>query len=133
MCLGLTTRQNPSLDKETCTPFNVQQSYCVGVCEKNCTTSTLASTTTSSALRSATLATTVVSTLTSAPAVATPTPVQDGMVKGCKAFTLVTKGLSCTDIANQYGLVVSELVEFNPSFKDDCSGISPGYHACVGL
>ncbi|PNY27077.1 Uncharacterized protein TCAP_02994, partial [Tolypocladium capitatum] len=117
---------NPSLDKDTCEPYNKKQSYCIGVCEKNCTTST--TTTTSST----TSTTTTVSTSTCGPPVATPTPVQDGMVKGCKVFSLVTKGLTCIDIANQYGLEVSDLVSFNPAFKD-CSNLLPGYYACVGI
>lgn len=125
----LTRRQNPSLDGTTCTPFNEKQSYCVGVCEKDCTTRTTSSSTRpSTASRHATTSTT---TSTSGPQEATPSPIQDGMVRGCKAFTLVTKDSSCADIANQYGLAVSDLVSLNPAFKDDCSGKLPNYYACV--
>ncbi|POR39553.1 Uncharacterized protein TPAR_00248 [Tolypocladium paradoxum] len=126
---------NPSLDKDSCTPFDAKQSYCVGVCEKNCTASTTSSTsaTTSSTLSDATSAATTTSTSTSGPPVATPTPVQDGMVKGCKTFKLVTEGLTCRDIAYQYGLLESQLVSFNPAFKEDCSNLVPGYYACVAL
>ncbi|EQL02079.1 hypothetical protein G6O67_007714 [Ophiocordyceps sinensis] len=120
---------NPSLDGTTCTPFNEKQSYCVGVCEKDCTTRTTSSSTRpSTASRHATTSTT---TSTSGPQEATPSPIQDGMVRGCKAFTLVTKDSSCADIANQYGLAVSDLVSLNPAFKDDCSGKLPNYYACV--
>ncbi|KAK3688700.1 hypothetical protein B0T22DRAFT_479933 [Podospora appendiculata] len=123
---------NPSLDKDICTPFSLEQSYCVGICEKNCTTST--STTSTASSTSTTKSASSSSTSTTArSAVATPTPVQDGIVKGCQAFTLVTTGSTCTEVANQYGLTVSELVALNPAFKADYSGIKTGFYAYVGV
>lgn len=53
------------------------------------------------------------------------------MVKGCTAFTHVTNGITCGDIANQYGISVATLVSFNPALKSDCTGLNPGSWICV--
>ncbi|KAK5655930.1 hypothetical protein OQA88_5065 [Cercophora sp. LCS_1] len=123
---------NPSINRDTCEPFEQNQSYCVGVCTNNCaaTTSSFSSTT---IMASNMTSTTGTPTKTASSSVVTPSPTQSGIVGACLRFTLITKGSTCEDIARQYGIDVKSLVEWNPTFNDDCSNLKVGYYCCVGV
>ncbi|KAJ5965826.1 hypothetical protein N7481_012540 [Penicillium waksmanii] len=63
--------------------------------------------------------------------VTTPTPIRPGMVDNCDAFHMVVDGDECETIAHSYGISMSQLTQWNPEIKADCSGLWTGYFACV--
>ncbi|KAK6815800.1 carbohydrate-binding module family 50 protein [Apiospora arundinis] len=66
------------------------------------------------------------------PPVATPTPIQNGMVAGCKKFVLVQPDDGCWAIANAAGINLDDFYAWNPAVKTDCSGLWPNYYVCIG-
>ncbi|KAJ0413108.1 hypothetical protein BJY00DRAFT_320114 [Aspergillus carlsbadensis] len=76
--------------------------------------------------------TTASSTTTTGSSVATPTPVEPGMVDNCTAFHLVVSGDTCTDIAADAGISLTDFVSWNPGVGSDCSGLWLDYYVCVG-
>jgi LysM repeat protein len=65
--------------------------------------------------------------------VATPTPFQAGMVANCRKFYLVRPGDGCYNIATAYGISLTELYDWNPAVRTDCSVLLANYFVCVGL
>jgi LysM repeat protein len=63
----------------------------------------------------------------------TPTPIQDGMVTGCKDFYFVQAGDGCWAIANDRGIELNDFYEWNPAVKNDCSGLQAKVYVCVGI
>ncbi|RYP67825.1 hypothetical protein DL769_005687 [Monosporascus sp. CRB-8-3] len=63
----------------------------------------------------------------------TPSPIQDGMTKGCKMFHFVTSGLSCATVADRYHISVADFVRWNPAAKSGCSGLWDNTYACVAV
>jgi LysM repeat protein len=80
-----------------------------------------------------TTTTKVVSSTTKSAGVATPTPVQSGMVAGCTKFYLVQEGDNCLTIARANGISAANVTKWNPVADDNdtCTGLLPGYYACV--
>ncbi|OJJ05263.1 hypothetical protein ASPVEDRAFT_95414, partial [Aspergillus versicolor CBS 583.65] len=72
-------------------------------------------------------------TTSSGNGVATPTPIQDGMVSNCGRFHFVVQGDICASIAATYGITTANFVRWNPAVKNDCSGLWAETYACVGL
>lgn len=70
-------------------------------------------------------------TATSPGGVATPSPVQDGIIDGCSKFYKVMSGDGCYDIAAANNVALSDFYSWNPAVKSDCSGLFPGYYVCV--
>ncbi|KAH8891699.1 hypothetical protein GQ53DRAFT_720373 [Thozetella sp. PMI_491] len=62
----------------------------------------------------------------------TPAPIQSGMTEQCKSFYLVQKGDTCEDIAARYRITVTQLLDWNPGAKPDCSGLWSDSYCCVG-
>ncbi|KZL74226.1 LysM domain-containing protein [Colletotrichum tofieldiae] len=77
----------------------------------------------------------VPSTTTSSGAVATPTPIQGGMVSGCKEFYFVKSGDGCWAIANDHGIALSDFYLWNPAVNTggECAGLWPDVYVCVGV
>ncbi|KAL4759198.1 uncharacterized protein BDW70DRAFT_169597 [Aspergillus foveolatus] len=74
-------------------------------------------------------------TATSSPTVstgATPTPTQSGMTGGCTEFHKVEKDEGCQQIADDYGIALSNFYAWNPAVGDDCMGLQYDYYVCVG-
>ncbi|KAK1758814.1 LysM domain-containing protein [Echria macrotheca] len=94
-----------------------------------------ATTTSSSSRISSTSTSAPPSTTTSAGGVATPTPVREGMVQGCKRFYFVKSGDGCWDIANTHGIALSDFYAWNPVVNTggECWGLWPDYYVCVGI
>lgn len=63
----------------------------------------------------------------------TPTPTQEGMVKGCNDFYMVKAGDGCYDIADAGGILLDNFYKWNPAVKDDCSRLLSGFYVCVGV
>ncbi|KAH8624629.1 hypothetical protein IG631_20094 [Alternaria alternata] len=70
---------------------------------------------------------------TTKPASNTPTPVQQGMVTGCKKFHKVVAGDGCWDIANNNKIALDDFYKWNPAVKTDCSGLWAQYYVCIGI
>ncbi|KAL2810289.1 hypothetical protein BJX63DRAFT_434454 [Aspergillus granulosus] len=87
------------------------------------TTSTTSSTTGASA--------TMTTTTTTGSSIATPTPIEPGMVDGCTGFHLVVSGDTCADIAADAGISLTDFVSWNPGVASDCSGLWLGYYVCI--
>ncbi|RYP36756.1 hypothetical protein DL768_010914 [Monosporascus sp. mg162] len=65
--------------------------------------------------------------------IVTPTPTQDGMVKGCTSFYYVVAGDGCWAIANDHGIALDDFYKWNPAVGDDCSGLWPSVYVCVAV
>ncbi|KAH8889556.1 hypothetical protein GQ53DRAFT_652557 [Thozetella sp. PMI_491] len=65
--------------------------------------------------------------------IATPTPIQDGMVDNCNSFYLVSSGDTCQVIADKQGVATSDLIAWNPAVGSDCTNLWLGYELCVGV
>ncbi|OOQ86161.1 hypothetical protein PEBR_22597 [Penicillium brasilianum] len=89
------------------------------------TTSIFSSTTVVSAT------TTTTTTTTTGSSIATPTPIEPGMVDGCTGFHLVVSGDTCADIAADAGISLTDFISWNPDVGSDCSGLWLGYYICI--
>jgi LysM repeat protein len=67
------------------------------------------------------------------PASSTPTPVQPGMVSGCKKFYKVQSGDGCWAIADMNKISLDNFYKWNPAVKTDCSALWGQYYVCVGV
>ncbi|KAH7635588.1 hypothetical protein B0T09DRAFT_298276 [Sordaria sp. MPI-SDFR-AT-0083] len=65
--------------------------------------------------------------------VSTPSPIQSGMVSGCKKFHFVQAGETCDTIASKYGVTTANFKKWNPAVKSDCTGMWANTYACVGV
>ncbi|KAH7066518.1 LysM domain-containing protein [Paraphoma chrysanthemicola] len=82
---------------------------------------------------SSTFKTSTIPATTTKPASTTPTPVQQGMVAGCKKFYKVVSGDGCWDIANNNKIALDDFYKWNPAVKTDCSGLWAQYYVCIGI
>jgi len=71
---------------------------------------------------------------------ATPTkpsplgPAMSGSPVDCNKWSLVTAGLSCTDLATQAGISLAQFVAWNPAVRSDCpTNYWLGEAYCVGV
>ncbi|KAM5465123.1 hypothetical protein MferCBS49748_005063 [Microsporum ferrugineum] len=64
--------------------------------------------------------------------IATPTPIQNGMVTNCNKFHFVDSGQTCPVIQAKYKVTLADLVKWNPSIKADCTGLWAKSYLCVG-
>ncbi|KAI0903549.1 hypothetical protein F4823DRAFT_269713 [Ustulina deusta] len=65
--------------------------------------------------------------------IATPTPVQTGMVSDCDEFYLVRGGDSCSNIASVEGISLANFYAWNPAVGSSCAGLEAGVYVCIGL
>ena len=65
--------------------------------------------------------------------VATPTPIQDGMVPNCDEFHEVIAGDTCYDIAVDAGISLADFYDWNEAVGLDCAGLWEGYYVCTSL
>ncbi|KAH7310814.1 hypothetical protein B0I35DRAFT_358276 [Stachybotrys elegans] len=65
--------------------------------------------------------------------IATPTPIQPGMVSNCDAFHKVKSGDTCDGIASTYGVTSAQLNQWNPEIGSACQYIWVDYHICVSI
>ncbi|KAF0328369.1 hypothetical protein K4K61_007357 [Colletotrichum sp. SAR11_59] len=107
---------NPAVSSDCLTNYWLGEAYCVGVSGE----STPASTTT-----------TAVATTTS---VTPPGPIMGGEPDNCNKWALVTDGLTCTDMASQAGITLSQFLAWNPAVSSDClTNYWLGEAYCVGV
>ncbi|GJD02511.1 lysM domain-containing protein [Colletotrichum higginsianum] len=65
--------------------------------------------------------------------IATPTPVQPGMISNCNKFYKVVSGDGCWAIADDNKIPLEDFYSWNPAIKTDCSGLQADVYVCVGV
>jgi LysM repeat protein len=65
--------------------------------------------------------------------IATPTPIQEGMVNNCDAFHYVVDGDGCSKIVQQYGISLSQFYKWNPAVGSSCSALWLETYVCVSI
>lgn len=68
---------------------------------------------------------------TTASGIATPTPIQGGMVENCDGFHFVERDQSCDAIAKKFGITRAQFVKYNPEVGDDCRFMWADVYVCV--
>lgn len=77
--------------------------------------------------------TTISTTTKTGNGVATPTPIQDGMVKNCNKFEFVGKTTTCQSILDKYKISLAQFYKWNPSVGSGCNNLWGSTYACVGV
>ncbi|KAJ5219440.1 uncharacterized protein N7498_001539 [Penicillium cinerascens] len=72
-------------------------------------------------------------TTTSGNSIATPTPIESGMVNNCDVFHQVVSGDSCQGIAAAAGITLTDFYTWNPTVGSGCSSLWLGYYVCTGI
>ncbi|KAJ3957265.1 hypothetical protein N0V92_006176 [Colletotrichum tropicale] len=144
---------NPAVSTDCATNFWPDYSYCVGINENqgSTTSSVPSATVTSTAAITSSTRTSVNTTTTpystrypvtsfnlTAPYTATALPPQrtlSGQPSYCNAWHMVAGGQTCEDVVNYYSnrLTFDQLLEYNPTIGQDCSGLYTGWYICVGI
>ncbi|WQF88125.1 Putative LysM domain-containing protein [Colletotrichum destructivum] len=136
---GITQAQlvsyNPVLST-SCT-FTTGNSYCIeqnwGAAPAPAPPSTTAPsvpttlTTTTTTTRAAT------TTTTPGNGVATPTPIQPGMVSNCNKFYFVASGVTCSKVLGDENISLADFVKRNPNVGAECTGMWAEVNGCVGV
>ncbi|KAJ5928235.1 hypothetical protein N7466_007191 [Penicillium verhagenii] len=65
--------------------------------------------------------------------ITTPSPIQTGMPSTCDEFHLVVSGDTCSVVASEYGLTLSQFYAWNPAVGSDCSTLDLGDYVCVHI
>lgn len=65
--------------------------------------------------------------------VATPTPIQPGLVSNCKTFVFVKSGQTCADIVAQYHVSLADFIKWNPNVGSNCEGLWGNTYACIAV
>ncbi|KAF3903844.1 hypothetical protein ABW20_dc0100423 [Dactylellina cionopaga] len=65
--------------------------------------------------------------------IATPTPIQTGMIGTCKKFHFVQPGETCAVIQKKYGVSIQLLFRWNQAIGADCQGMWAKTYLCVGV
>ncbi|KAJ4302167.1 hypothetical protein N0V88_002303 [Collariella sp. IMI 366227] len=117
------TRWNPSVSGSECAGLAAGRSYCVEAFDEP-TPGT-----------PTTLTSVIVPSTTTKPGngVSTPTPTQPGMVDNCSKFFFVADGMSCETVLSENKISVKELFAWNPTVKDDCTGLWGEVYVCVNI
>ncbi|KAJ5547103.1 hypothetical protein N7494_004688 [Penicillium frequentans] len=72
-------------------------------------------------------------TTTTSGGISTPSPIQTGMPSNCDEFHLVVSGDTCSDVATEYGLSLSQFYSWNPAVGSDCSTLDLSDYVCVHI
>jgi hypothetical protein len=65
--------------------------------------------------------------------VQTPQPTQPGMVSSCNKFHWIAKGVTCNQVYSFQKITLADFVRWNPTVKDDCTGMWSEVNVCVGV
>ncbi|OBS25975.1 hypothetical protein FPOA_06507 [Fusarium poae] len=63
----------------------------------------------------------------------TPASIQPGMVSNCNKFHLVKADASCTAIAAQYGITLTQFTTWNSGIGSACNSMWANAYACVSI
>src|SRR5688572_31934633 len=64
--------------------------------------------------------------------IATPTPIQEGMVGNCNKFYFVKEGQTCSSVLSENGVSLAQLYQWNPSVQSNCAGLWSKVYVCIG-
>ncbi|KAM5348612.1 hypothetical protein ACJ41O_008436 [Fusarium nematophilum] len=106
---------NPAVGKD-CTSLWVGYYVCVSVEGYKPSTTTSKATTTTKAPDNG---------------IATPSPIQNAMVKNCNKFHKISPTTTCTSIESYYNLPLATFLSWNPSVGKDCTSLLVNYYVCV--
>jgi LysM repeat protein len=65
--------------------------------------------------------------------ISTPQPTQPGLVSNCNKFHKVETNQGCQQIADLYGIPLTDFTTWNPQARSDCTGLWANAYACVGI
>ncbi|PNP86077.1 hypothetical protein FNYG_01133 [Fusarium nygamai] len=63
--------------------------------------------------------------------VATPSPVQAGLVKNCVKFHYISAQTTCHEVLNHHKITMAQFAQWNPAVGEDCKTLWKGAYACV--
>ncbi|KAG5755277.1 hypothetical protein H9Q69_005494 [Fusarium xylarioides] len=63
--------------------------------------------------------------------VATPSPIQAGLVKNCVNFHYIGAGTTCHEVLHHYKVTMAQFAQWNPAVGEDCKTLWKGTYACV--
>ncbi|KAH6617378.1 hypothetical protein F5144DRAFT_624114 [Chaetomium tenue] len=107
---------NPAVSSDCLVNYWVDEAYCVGIAGDDGTASATTTTTASSTKPTP------------------PGPTMTGSPADCNKWSLVTDGLSCTDLASQAGISFEQFLLWNPAVSSDClTNYWLGEAYCVGV
>ncbi|KAF5664495.1 hypothetical protein FHETE_7086 [Fusarium heterosporum] len=72
-------------------------------------------------------------TTTTGNGIATPTPIQTGMVKNCVKFHFIGPQTTCQGVLKYNKITMAQFTKWNPAVGKDCSGLWKGTNACVAV
>jgi LysM repeat protein len=126
-CSGIATNYDITLDEfylwnpdvgSSCSGLWANEWYCVAGPTGSATTTTTTST---------------IPTTTTSTAIVTPTPHQPNMVSGCQTFYEAMSGDSCSGIATEYDITLTQFYTWNPDVGNTCSALWADEWYCVGM
>ncbi|KAH7143578.1 carbohydrate-binding module family 50 protein, partial [Dactylonectria macrodidyma] len=65
--------------------------------------------------------------------IATPSPIQSGMVKTCNKFHLVKSTTTCASIESYYTLPLATFYKWNPAMGTKCQALQTNTYVCVSI
>ncbi|KAJ6007240.1 hypothetical protein N7540_011216 [Penicillium herquei] len=126
-CAAIATSYNITLDQfyawnpavgDDCSGLDADDAYCVDA--PTTITSTTATTTTTSTAPSTT-------------SVTPPGPTQSGIPTNCDAYAVVQSGDGCQTFADDNGITLADLYEWNPVLDNDCENFWADEAYCIGV
>jgi hypothetical protein len=112
---------NPTV-KSDCSGMWAEVNVCVGIIGGSITTA-----------KPTTITPAVTPTNSAGNGVSTPQPTQPGMVTNCAKFHWVAKGVNCGQIISFQKITIAEFAQWNPTVRNDCSGMWAEVNVCVGV
>jgi cytochrome c-type biogenesis protein CcmH/NrfF len=109
---------NPSV-KADCSGLWAEVNVCVGLIGGSLTTTAQPTTTQP--------------TTTVGNGIATPTPIQPGMVSNCKKFHYVSEGDACSQITSYEKITLADFIKWNTGVGSTCSNMWSKAYVCVGI
>ncbi|CRK25014.1 hypothetical protein BN1723_013453 [Verticillium longisporum] len=65
--------------------------------------------------------------------IATPTPIQPGMVSNCKKFHWIAQGVTCQQVISFQKITLADFVKWNTGVGSDCRTMWAETNVCVGV
>ncbi|PNH40698.1 hypothetical protein VD0004_g6308 [Verticillium dahliae] len=65
--------------------------------------------------------------------IATPTPIQPGMVSNCKKFHWIAQGVTCQQVISYQKITLADFVKWNTGVGSDCRTMWAETNVCVGV
>jgi hypothetical protein len=152
----LTSTKNPTISA-ACDNLTIGKAYCVVALSEPAPAPSPNPVSSSRSSSAAAVSSTLVTTTTSKPVVvpitstptstmpsvttstsvgngiSTPLPTQPGKITNCAKFHWIAKGVTCNQVYSYQKISLADFVRWNPTVKDDCSGMWAEVQVCVGV